>query len=123
MTYPSDLNEKHWALIKDHVNTGNYGKSGKYNQSILVKGVFYVMKIGCPWEFLPKAYPSWKTVYNFYKRAKDRGWSENMMRDLVRKSDINMGRKPDPSYSLMDSQSIKTRDKAHERGIDGGKTR
>jgi hypothetical protein len=28
MTYPSDLNE----LIKDHLSTGNYGKSRKYNQ-------------------------------------------------------------------------------------------
>lgn len=31
-----------------------------------------------------------------------------------------MGRHSDPSYSLIDSQSVKTTDKAIERGIDGG---
>ena len=43
------------------------------------------------------------------------------MRDLVEKSRIRIGRKPDPTYSLVDSQSVKTTDKAQERGIDGGK--
>lgn len=121
MTYPSDLNNEQWDLIKNHLSTGNYGKSRKYSQRLLVNGVFYVIKTGCQWRFLPKEYPPWKTVYSFYKRAKDRGWWEKMMRDLVQKSRITMGRKPDPSYSLIDSQSIKTTDKAHERGIDGGK--
>ena len=43
-----------------------------------------------------------------------------MMRDLVEKSRVKMGRNPNPSYSLIDSQSVKTTDKAHERGVDGG---
>ena len=60
-----------------------------------------MIKTGSQWRFLPKEYPPWKTVYSFYKRAKDRGRRENMMRDLVQKSRIKMGRKPDPSYSLI----------------------
>ena len=32
-----------------------------------------------------------------------------------------MGRNPNPSYSLIDSQSVKTTDKANNRGIDDGK--
>src|SRR5688572_15943503 len=43
-----------------------------------------------------------------------------MMEHLVKKSRIKMERKPNPSYSLIDSQSVKTTDKAEERGIDGG---
>jgi len=121
MTYPSDVNDEQWELIKDHFSTGNYGKSRKHSQRILVNGVFYVIKTGCQWRFLPKEYPHWKTVYSFYKRAKERGWWEKMMMDLVKKSRIKMGRNSNPSYSLIDSQSVKTTDKAHERGIDGGK--
>jgi len=43
------------------------------------------------------------------------------MGDLAKKSRIKMGRKAGPSYSLIDSQSAKTTDKAQERGIDEGK--
>ena len=90
-------------------------------KGFLVDAVFYVIKTGCQWRFLPKEYPSWKTVYSFYKRAKDKGLWEKIMKDLVEKSRLKMGLKPCPAYSLIDSQSIKTTDKAEERGIDGGK--
>jgi len=100
MTYPSDLNDEQWELIRGHFSTGNYGKSRKYSQRVLINGVFYVMKTGCQWRFLPKEYPPWKSVYSFYKRAKDGGWWEKTMRDLVQKSRVKMGRKPGPSYSL-----------------------
>jgi len=44
-----------------------------------------------------------------------------MTQDLVEKSLLNMGRKAKPTYSIIDSQSIKTTSNAIERGIDGGK--
>ncbi len=87
----------------------------------LINGVFYVMKTGCQWHFLPKDYPPYKTVYSFYKRAKDKGIWEKMMNDLVKKSRVKGGRNPDPSYSLIDSQSVKTTGASKDRGIDGGK--
>jgi putative transposase len=121
MTYPSDLTDSQWELIKDHFSTGNYGKGRKHSQKHLINGVFYIIKTGCQWRFLPKDYPCWKTVYSFYKRAKDKGTWEKMMSDFVRKSRTRMGRTPDPGYSLIDSQSAKTAGKAEERGIDGGK--
>jgi len=68
------------------------------------------------WRFLPKEYPPWKTVYSFYRRAKNKGIWEKVMRDLVGKSRISLGR--NPSYALIDSQSVKTTDKASDRGID-----
>jgi len=43
------------------------------------------------------------------------------MRDLVEKSRLTMDRGRDPSYSLLDSQSVKTRGNAKDKGIDGGK--
>lgn len=66
-------------------------------------------------------YPPWKAVYSFYKRPKDKEIWGKMMRDLVEKSRISMGRNPNPSYSLIDSQSVKTTSKAEDRGIDGEK--
>lgn len=121
MVYPSDLTDKQWDLIKDHFNYGNYGKHRKHSIRILVDAVFYVIKTGCQWRFLPKEYPPWKTVYSFYMRARNKEIWERLMQDLVGKSRVRMGRNPLPSYSLIDSQSVKTTDKAEKRGIDGGK--
>ena len=50
-----------------------------------------------------------------------KGIWENIMADLVKKSRIQAGRKPDPTYALIDSQSVKTTNKAEAKGIDGGK--
>ena len=121
MTYPSDLNDKQWDLIKHHFDTGNYGKSRKYSKRELTNAVFYLIKTGCQWRFLPKEYPPWKTVYSFYMRAKQSEIWEKIMRDLVKKSRMKLGRNAEPSYALIDSQSAKTTDKAEARGIDGGK--
>jgi putative transposase len=69
-----------------------------------------------------------KSVYSFYMRAKQRGTWEEIMKMLIEKDRVAMGRKAQPSYSLIDwlrrpsgSQSVKTTDKAVARGIDGGK--
>jgi putative transposase len=121
MSYPSDLTDKQWFLIKDYFDKGNYGKSRKYSQCMLINAVFYIIKTGCQWRFLPKDYPPWKTVYSFYKRAKDKGIWESVMRSLVEKSRLQLGRNADPSYSIIDSQSVKTTSAAENRGIDGGK--
>ena len=121
MTYPSDLTNNQWELIKTHFDTGNYGKNRKHSQRTLVNAVFYIIKTGCQWHFLPKDFPPYKTVYSFYKRSKDKGIWEKMMKDLVEKSRIKMGCSPDPSYSLIDSQSVKTTSSSEKRGIDGGK--
>jgi putative transposase len=44
-----------------------------------------------------------------------------MLQRLVSKSRIAPGRMPEPTFSLIDSQSVKTTGAANNRGIDGGK--
>jgi len=121
MTYSSDLTENQWELIQQYFDTGNYGKRRTHDKKCLVNAVLYIIKTGCQWRLLPKDYPPYKTVYSFYKRAKDKGIWEKIMDGLVEKSRLKMGRKAQPSYSLIDSQSVKTTGNAMDRGIDGGK--
>ena len=121
MTYPSDLTDAQWEIIKPHFDTKNYGKSRKHSQRDCVNAIFYIIKTGCQWRFLPKDFPPYSTVHSFYWRAKQKGIWENMMRDLVKKCRMAIGRNTDPSNSLIDSQSVKTTSASEKRGIDGGK--
>jgi putative transposase len=121
MGYPSDLTDKEWVLIEHHFVAGSYGKRRKHPIKILINAVFYLTKTGCQWRQLPENFPPWPTVHSFYHRAKKRGLWEKILRDLVSKSRKAMGRNGSPSYSLIDSQSVKTTGKGEARGIDGGK--
>lgn len=121
MSYPSDLKDEQWGLIEGYFKFGNYGNRSTHEKRQLVNAVFYLPKTGCQWRQLPKDFPPWSTVHSFYYRMRQKGIWGKMMNDLVKKSRIQAGRKPAPTYGLIDSQSVKTTNKAADKGIDGGK--
>ncbi len=83
----------------------------------------YVTKTGCQWRALPHDYPPYSTAYNFYNRAKKKGTWEKVMQFLVKETRTNAGKNAEPSYALIDSQSVKTAYHSDKRGYDGGKKR
>lgn len=121
MSYGSDVTDEQWGMIEGYFSVGKYGTSRKHEIRGLVNAVFYVIKTGCQWRYLPKDFPPYSTVHSFYWRAKKRGIWERIMVDLIAKSRISQGRDAEPNYGLIDSQSVKTTGKATQRGIDGGK--
>jgi len=118
MAYPSDLKDSEWALIQHNFKNGN---RAKHEKRVLINAIFYVIKTGCQWRWLPNEFPSWKTVHTFYRRMCINGTWEKLLRELVSKSRIKLGRSENPSLGLMDSQSAKTTSASINRGIDGGK--
>ncbi len=120
MRYTSDLTDGQWEIIKEFFTVGN---KSKYDKRELVNGVLYIVKTGCQWRNLPKEFPHWKTVYTFFRRAKLSGLWERILKQLVKQTRINAGRNENPSYGLIDSQSVKTVYASEKRGFDGGKKR
>jgi len=116
--YDSDLTDAEWTIIEKYFAQWN---SSEYHKRTLVNAVFYIDKTGCQWRYLPKNYPPHGTVWSFYRRARESGLWGTIMDELVKQTRIKAGRKENPSYGIIDSQSAKTVSSSEERGIDGGK--
>jgi putative transposase len=86
-----------------------------------VNAILYINKTGCQWRYLPKEYPPFTTVYNYFKKWSMNGTWEKVLDFLNKKSRIKAGKNESPTYGIIDSQSTKTQYHSEERGIDGGK--
>ena len=118
--YPSNLTDSQWERIAGYFPIGNKGEIHKRS---LVEAVLYLVDNGCKWRALPHDFPKWSTVKSFYYRAVENGAWEKVMQYLVKETRRRAGRNENPSYGLIDSQSIKTIYASDNRGIDGGKKR
>jgi putative transposase len=71
---------------------------------------------------LPHDLPNWSTVYLYFREWKQAGVWEQINAALRREVRVNLGREPEPSAAILDSQSIKTSSvRGDARGYDGGK--
>jgi putative transposase len=86
----------------------------------VINAIFYLNRSGCAWRYLPKGFPKWRTVYEYFKTWSELGLWEELCARLARQARVKAGRTETPSVVIVDSQSSK----AHfgeERGYDGYK--
>ncbi len=110
--YASDLNDEEWAIWEPLIPRAKEGgRPRRINMREVVKGMFYLLKTGCQWRMLPKDFPQWKTVNDYYSKwRKDDTWQRihDALREQVRRAE---GRDTSPSAGSIDSQSVKTTEK------------
>lgn len=121
MGYSTDLTDSQWELIESTFKSNKGQHLSKYSKRELINAVLYLVKTGCQWRLLPHDFPPYDAVWSFYRRAVKSGKWEKAMDISVEKVRVSSGRKPAPTYGLIDSQSAKTTLASDDRGFDGGK--
>jgi putative transposase len=122
-TYPTDLSDAEFRQIEPYLPAANQrGRPRSHGLRDILNGVFYVLKSGCPWRLLPRDFPPWRTVYHWFRRWRiDATW-ERLNAALRERLRARLGRNPQPSAGLVDSQSARTTGVGgNERGFDPAK--
>jgi putative transposase len=117
--YGTDLTDKQWEMIGSLFPKP--GNKSKWEKRELVNAVLYLVDSGCKWRQLPHDFPPYTTVSNFYHSFIDKKIWNKILELLVKKTRIAASRTENPSYGLIDSQSVKTVYASENRGFDGGK--
>lgn len=111
--YPTDLTNKEWAGIEEYffISYDRGGRPLKYEKREILNAIFYILRTGCQWRYLPHDFPLWTAVYKQYQRWKRSGVFEKLNHILIKDIRVKMGRNPDPTAAIVDSQSVKTTEK------------
>jgi transposase len=109
--YPSDLNDKEWAVIARLLPVQRTGRPRKYPEREMLNAILYLTRNGCSWRSLPHDLPPWQAVYAYFRKLTDQGvWKgiNDRLREQVR---VRAGREAEASTLVIDSQSVKTTEK------------
>lgn len=121
-SYPSDVTDEQWALIEPRLPPAPIGgRPRTTDMRDVVDAIFYILRTGCQWRYLPKDLPPKSTVWRYFKQWRDDGTLERI-HDVLR-SKVRATAKPysPRTTASVDSQSVDTTSGGEERGRDNAK--
>ena len=120
--YPSDVNDAQWALIEPRLPAPpGGGRPPKTDMRDVVDAIFYILRTGCQWRYLPKDFPPKSTVWNYFDRWRGDGTLDSI-HDALR-TKVRAAQKPysPRTTASVDSQSVDTTSGGEQRGRDNAK--
>ena len=120
-SYPSDITDEQWALIEPHLPVYPGGRPRKTSTRDVLDAVFYVLRTGCQWRYLPTDFPPKSTVWRYFDEWRHNGTLDTIHDRLRRK--VRTQEKPyaPRTTASVDSQSVDTTSGGEHRGRDNHK--
>jgi len=113
-SYPSDLTDAEWRMIEEVLpgpKGGRRGRPRKYPLREIWNAIFYQLRTGCAWRYLPHDFPPYTDVWEHFWRWRENGTIERVHDRLRERVRVRSGREPTPSAAIIDTQSVKTTQK------------
>ena len=73
-----------------------------------MNAIYYMLRAGCQWDYLPKCFPAKSTVYDYFSQWRDDGVLDDMLRVLREETRTDAGRntKPSPGISEVEADLV-----------------
>jgi putative transposase len=110
---PSDLSDREWERLAPLIPPAKPGgRPRETDMRSAMNAIFYLLRTGCPWRYLPHgAFPPRSTVYNIFRAFQRDGVWEAIWEELRAALRERLGREASPSAGVIDSQSLKSAEK------------
>lgn len=116
---PSDLSDREWERLAPLIPPAKPGgRPRKTDMRSAMNAIFYLLRTGCPWRYLPgEIFPPRSTVYNIFRAFQRRGVWEAIWEELRMALRERLGREASPSAGVIDSCSLKSAEKGVARKV------
>jgi len=101
------LSDEHWSKLKGMMLQENI--YNKRDLRMTVEGMFYRLRVGCPWRDLPSCFGRWNSVYKRFNE-----WSKKGKWLLLFKKRVS---EPDTEWEFIDGSYVKAHQ--HSAGASG----
>src|SRR3954464_15148023 len=120
--YPSDVTDEQWPLIEPPLPAARPGgRPRKTDMRDVVDAIFYILRTGCQWRYLPVDFPPRSTVWRYFDEWRHNG-TLDVIHDTLHRKVRTLEKPYQPrTTASVDSQSVDTTSGGEARGRDNAK--